>query len=149
MKNKTGIIGGFSVMLLAIVFFVYSLMYPYRGEDIGPGPGFLPLWLSGILFILSLAYLYVAFKGEDSVEPMPDRQGRKNIVFILLCMVAFLVMLPLAGFVVASTVFLFVLFIKSYKWYIALATALGSSVFLFVLFNNFLQVNLPVNMFGF
>jgi putative tricarboxylic transport membrane protein len=135
-------------MLIAVVFFVYSLMYPYTSE-LGPGPGFLPLWLSGILFILSLSYLYVAFKGEDFVEPMPDKQGLKNIIFILLCMIIFVVMLPLAGFVISGTVFLYVLFAQNYKWHIALFTALGSSVFLFVLFSKFLQVNLPVNIWGF
>ena len=148
MKSKVNILSAFFVMLVSIVFFVYSLMYPYKGDDIGPGSGFLPLWLSLILFILSAAYLYVAFKGEDSVEPMPDKQGRKNILFILLCMIAFPVMLPWLGFIVSSTIFLHVLFIKNYKWHVALATSLGTSVFLFVLFNNFLQVNLPVSIFG-
>ncbi len=149
MKNRTSIISALCVMAVSIVFFVYSLMYPYRGEDIGPGPGFLPFWLSLILFVLSLSYLYVAVKGEDSVEAMPDRQGKKNIIGILLYMIAFLAVLPWVGFNVASSVFLFVLFIKSYKWHISLLTAVGTSIILFVLFNNFLQVNLPVNMFGF
>jgi putative tricarboxylic transport membrane protein len=135
-------------MSVAVVFFVYSLMYPYT-SDIGPGPGFLPFWLSIALFVLSISYMYVVFKGEDSVEPMPDKQGRKNIVFILSCMIVFVVMLPLLGFIVSGTVFLYVLFIKAYRWHIALFTALGTSVFLFLLFSKFLQVNLPVNMFGF
>ncbi len=149
MKNKISIISALCVMIVSIVFFVYSLMYPYSGEDIGPGAGFLPFWLSLILFVLSLAYLYVAVKGEDSVEPMPDRQGKKNIIFILISMVAFLIALPWAGFNVSSSVFLFVLFIPNYKWYTSLLISVCTSAFLFVIFNNFLQVNLPVNALGF
>jgi Tripartite tricarboxylate transporter TctB family. len=148
LQNKAGILGGFFVMLVSIVFFVYSLMYPYTSE-LGPGAGFLPLWLSGVLFILSLAYLRVAFKGEDSTEPMPDRKGWKNIFFILFCMAAFVALLPLLGFVVTGSIFLFVLLIGSYRWYVALPTAVGTSVFLFVLFSILLKVSLPVNTFGF
>jgi putative tricarboxylic transport membrane protein len=123
-------------------------MYSYTSE-IGPGPGFLPLWLSGILFVLSIVYLCVVLKGQDSVEPMPDKQGRKNILFILLDMVMFAVMLPSLGFTLSGTVFLYLLLVKSYKWYVALLTAFGSCLFLFLLFSVLLKVNLPMNMFGF
>ena len=148
LKNKAGLVGGFFTMLVSVVFFAYSLIYPYTSE-LGPGPGFLPRWLSAILFVLSVAYLCVAFKGEDSAEPMPDRQEWKNILFILLCMILFVALLPLLGFIVTGTAFLYALLIGSYRWQIALPTAVGTSVFLFVLFSVLLKVNLPVNAFGF
>lgn len=148
MKIKANILSGFVVMSVALGFFTYSLTYPYTSE-IGPGAGFLPLWLSAVLFVLSLVYLYVVFTGKDSVEPMPDAQGRKNIFFIVLCMILFVVLLPFLGFITSGTLFLYVLLIKNYKWPVALFTAFISSLLLFLIFSVLLRVSLPVNLFGF
>ncbi|MDU4961779.1 MAG: tripartite tricarboxylate transporter TctB family protein [Sporomusaceae bacterium] len=142
MKTRVGIGGGVGVLLFALIFFGYSLQYPYKG-DLGPGPGFFPLWLSGILIILSLVYIYEAWRGQDSAETMPGSQGRKNILFILITMILYLILLPLAGFIPASILFLFPLLYKSYRWQVSLAIAVGMSLLLYVLFSVLLEIQLP------
>lgn len=148
MKKTTSIVSSAVVLLFSVVMLIYSLQYPFE-SDIGPGPGLLPFWLSLILMVLSIAYMVVAVKGEDSIEAMPTGKPLKEILFILICMVLYIFMLKYLGTVLAGTIFLFLLYRKSYKWYIALLISLGASVALFLLFAKLLNVNLPVNMFGF
>lgn len=148
MKSNLGIWGGLSVLFFAIIFFVYSLEYPYS-DELGPGPGFLPVWLSGLLIILSLIYIYEAYRGKDSAESMPAREAQKTMAFILMTMILYVVFLPLIGFNLTSTMFLFALLYKAYNWYTSLAISIVTSTFLFLLFAKFLDVQLPVNALGF
>ncbi|MEG1774221.1 MAG: tripartite tricarboxylate transporter TctB family protein [Oscillospiraceae bacterium] len=145
--NVLSIAGSITVMFFALIFLVYSLQYPMK-SDMGPGPGMLPFWLSVLLVILAGAYMVVAFRGQDLIDELPDSQGKKNILMILLSMALYVVMLKFLGAVTAGVVFLFLHFRKSYKWPVALLIALVASAALFALFALLLDVNLPVNMFG-
>lgn len=162
-RLNPGVWAGLVLCAISLVFFFNALKYPYSSE-FGPGPGFFPVWLSGILFVLSTVYLFTSFKGQKP-EPDPEQAPRsnvtdgseekeankdawKNIAFILVCMIAFVILLPNLGFTVSAALFLFVLLIRSYKWYVSAATAAGVSVFLFWLFAKVLEINLPVNALG-
>lgn len=79
---------------------------------------------------------------------MPSGKALKGVLFLLGCMVLFVVLLPNLGFIVSSTLFLFALLYKAYKWYINLLTSAGVSVFLYVLFDTVLEVRLPVGVLG-
>ena len=59
------------------------------------------------------------------------------------------VLLKPLGTVLAGTVFLFLLYRKSYRWYMALVISAVISIALFVVFRILLEVNLPINAFGF
>jgi len=147
-KLSAGVWGGLSVVAVGVLFFAYSLMLPYKSE-IGPGPGFFPIWLSGLLILLGATYLYQSWKGNDSANDKPSREGAKNIVFILVCMILFVLLLRTLGFMVCGAAFLFALLFRSYKWFVNLAISVGTSVFLYVLFSILLGVQLPVNALGF
>ncbi len=147
-RMSIGVWGGLSVLAIGILFFVYSLQLPYSSE-IGPGPGFFSIWLSGLLILLGSLYVYQSWKGNDSAHDMPDRKGFLNILFILICLVLYVILLPLLGFNICSASFLFALLFKSYGWLLNLAISIGSAVFLYVLFSMFLGVQLPVNALGF
>jgi putative tricarboxylic transport membrane protein len=148
MKNKVGFSGGVSVLTIGIIFFVYALQYPYESE-LGPGPGMLPLWLSGILIVLSLAYLYSVILGKDSAEDWPDNKSQIEMGLILGNMSLFVLLTPVIGFVLSSILFLFIFFRRNYHWFKSLMISAGASVFLFLLFTKGFASPLPVNMFGF
>lgn len=148
MVNKVGLSGGFFVLAIGLVFFGYSLQYPYESE-LGPGSGMMPLWLSGILIVLALAYIASVFKGKDSSEKWPERKSQLEMLFILGSMSLFVLLLPVIGFNLSCIVFLFVFLRRNYSWYKSLAISAGASVFLFLLFTEGFATPLPVNMFGF
>jgi putative tricarboxylic transport membrane protein len=147
-RMNRGVWAGIFILLFALLFFLQSLAFPYIGP-LGPGPGFFPVWLSGILFILAILYIIESIKGANaSEEPVPDKKALKNIVFIVACMIVFAVMLPYAGFVLSGTVFLFLLLYREYRWYANLGISFGISFFTFWLFGSVLGVALPVNPLG-
>lgn len=148
MTNKVGLSGAIAVLAIGVVVFVYSLQYPYESE-LGPGPGMLPLWLSGLLIILALAYLYAVFKGKDSAEEWPEKKAQVEMAVILGNMALFVILLPVIGFNFSSVLFLFIFLRRAYSWYKSLAISVGTSVFLFLLFTQGFGSPLPVNMFGF
>lgn len=146
--NKVGLAGALCVLGIGLVFFIYSLQYPYESE-LGPGPGMMPLWLSGILIVLALAYLYSVVKGKDSAEDWPEKKTQIEMALILGNMALFVILLPVIGFNLAATLFLFVFLRRSYRWVKSLAISLGFSIFLFLLFTEGFASPLPVNAFGF
>ena len=52
MVNRVGLSGALFALTIGVIFFGYSLQYPYESE-LGPGSGMMPLWLSGLLIVLS------------------------------------------------------------------------------------------------
>lgn len=148
MVNKVGLSGGVSVLAIGVVFFVYSLQYPYESE-LGPGSGMMPLWLSGLLIVLATAYIVSVLKGVDSSEKWPERKSQLEMLFILGSMSLFVLLLPVIGFNLSCILFLFVFLRRSYSWNKSLAISAGASVFLFLLFTKGFATPLPVNMFGF
>ena len=147
-KKMMSVISSLVVMGIAIMFLVYSLQYPFEGI-IGPGPAVMPFCLSLILLVLSVPYLITALRGKDSVGTMPDVKGLFSILQILVFMALYVVLLKPLGTVLAGIVFLFLLYRKSYRWYVALGISAVVSIALFVVFRILLEVNLPINAFGF
>lgn len=148
-KINPGVWVGIVMMVFSIVFLFLSMKFPYSSA-LGPGPGFFPLWLSGILAVVSLLYIYESIKGENaSEEEFPDNAGRKRILIILSNCIIFVVLFPNIGFILSTIVFLFVLLIREYKWYSTIGISVGTSLFLFWLFNKVLSVPLPTSVFGF
>lgn len=147
-KWNAGVWAGIAFALFSLTFFLLSLEFPYTGP-VGPGPGFLPLWISGIMFVLSVFYILESIKDKDGPkEPMPRGAALRSVLFILACLVAYLILLPILGFILASVLFLFTLFVRHYKWYISIGAALLVTFFLFWLFGSVLNVSFPQGIFG-
>lgn len=139
---------GLVVFIFAFIFLVQSLQFPYWSHS-GPGAGFFALWLSGILLILALFYMYHSLRGTlVSQESMPRGAGLKNILYILGALVVFILLVTFLGFTVTSSIFLFLLLYRAYKWHTNLAISVGVSLALFWFFHDLLRVALPVNVFG-
>ena len=147
-KLSAGFWGGIAVLITGLVFLFYSRSYPYVSEY-GPGPGMFPIWLSGLLILLSGFYIFASLKGNDSSDKMPGRKGMLNVLFLILCMAMFVFLLPVLGFNICASATLFALLSRAYRWFINLAISIGSSVSLYVIFSIALGVRLPVNALGF
>jgi hypothetical protein len=89
-KNRSGIWAGAVIFLLALFLFVVSLQYNYSGA-LGLGPGFFPTWLSGILMVLSIWYIFESVKGKSaSSESCPTGRTIKYILFIMFSLVLYI-----------------------------------------------------------
>lgn len=144
-KNRSGIWAGAVIFLLALFAFVLSLSYSYSGA-LGPGPGFFPTWLSGILMALSIWYIYESVKGKNaSSESWPTGRSLKHILFIIISLVLFIILFTCFGFLIAGFIFLAILFYKEYRWYTTILMSGGITVFIYWLFNSILKVYLPLS----
>jgi hypothetical protein len=140
----------------ACVFMFFSIILGWQSLSLtfymnfGPGPGFMPLWSSAIMFVLSAAYLWESIRRDVYLfkDILPS-----GIVFwknatILGSVLLFMVIVPYTGFITASTLMLLAIFQFDFKWYTSLALALTVSAALFYIFDTLLKVPLPVNAFG-
>ena len=148
MTSRVSLSGGIAVLAVAGIFFAYSLQYPYESE-LGPGSGMLPLWLSGFLIILAIAWIVLSLRGKDSSEAWLKKTAQNEILFILAAMSAFVLFLPWLGFNVTSTAFLFVFLRRTYVWYKSLSISAGASLLLFLLFTQGFSTPMPINSLGF
>ncbi|HEY8528233.1 MAG TPA: tripartite tricarboxylate transporter TctB family protein [Paenibacillaceae bacterium] len=138
-----GIIASIAILGVSLIFLFQSFQYPYRGSY-GPGPGFFPTWMSGILLVLSLLCLIEALRGKNqSDEPWPVGQGLRSLLYVLGCLIAYVFLIRYLGYIVTGMIFLFLLLIRHYKWYIALIPAVVAPLALYYLFRNFLGILLP------
>ena len=149
MRNA-GVLSGSLVLLFAAMIFYQALSLDYS-TPLGPGPGFFPRWLSGLLFILSILYIGESVRHNEIplADLLPkDRRALGNIASTLLGMVLFMSAVLFTGFIIATTMLLFVMFRRDYRWPTALGISFGISVLLLLVFQTMLGVPLPVNEFG-
>lgn len=140
---RSGVWAGIVILILALLMFVMSLQYSYS-SILGPGPGFFPTWLSGILIVLSIWYIFESVKGKNvSSDSWPTGRSLKQILFIIMSLFLFLVLFILGGFLLAGIIFLIILFYKEYRWYTTLLMSVGITLFIYLMFNTILKVHLP------
>lgn len=138
--------GGLAFLTLALVFGWQSLGLSYTSPA-GPGPRFFPIWLSGALACLSLLYIWRSLTGQErsAESALPSRP----VLAVSAWMLLFIVVLPHAGFVLTTTVFLFLLLRQGYRWQVSLPLAAVVALLLLWLFHVALRIQLPVNSLGF
>lgn len=119
-------------------------------SEYGPGPGLLPLWVSGMIVFCSLCYLVVALKKEIILfsSILPKGEGLKNVVTTIGSFLLFVILAPYLGFFISSTLMLFLMFKRGYKWYWSLGLSVVVTSIVFYVFDGILQVPLPVNEYG-
>jgi putative tricarboxylic transport membrane protein len=147
-KWRAGVWAGMGFSLFSLTFLLLSLEFSYTGPA-GPGPGFLPLWIGAVMLVLSLFYIVESVKDKDGAgEPMPRGAALKSVLFVLVSLVLYLVLMPLLGFIAASVLFLFTLFVRQYAWHTSMGAALVVAFLLVWLFGSVLHVDLPESTFG-
>jgi putative tricarboxylic transport membrane protein len=116
--------------------------------NLGPGPGFFPLWLGVVMGGLSLVWL-VRVSGRSEMAKasafLPQRAGLVRILSILTALAAMSALMNLLGF--QLTMFLFLVFLlmvlgRQALW-LTLVVALIGSIGVYRLFGAYLDVPLP------
>lgn len=149
MKMNIGVYVSIFFILFSSVIIGQSLSLDYYGEY-GPGPGLLPLWSGGIIFILSIISLVGELrkrKGSLS-DILPTGKARGDTIATLISLVMFLLIVEFTGFIIASILLLFILFLRGYKWCWALGLSTVTTLILYAIFGVILLIPLPVNIFG-
>ncbi len=139
------LVGGF------VIWEALGLRYYTR---LGPGPGFISLWLGVILCALALLMtLRATFAAPEPVAPgfFTDRQGYLSIGAIVLCLVVAVVFLRSLGFsLTLSAILLFLLRVLGRTaWKPAIGAALLGGFGVYYVFVHWLGVPLPAGILAF
>ena len=140
-------------VLLALALFLGAVAFRLSYySSLGPGPGFFPLWLCGLLAILALAMIAQATLGGDGPLPVdffPDRTGALRIAVAIFALFATAATMSLVGFRIGAFVFYVVLLVafgrRNPLEILALA-AIGSFG-VYALFSRVLSQPLPTGLF--
>jgi putative tricarboxylic transport membrane protein len=138
---------------LSICVLLFSMGEPYK-DDLGFGPAFFPVWMSIVTGVSSLALFAQTTWGRSAVDNsgtlLPDRQGIRRIMIILVSLAGCVALLDILGF--RLSIFLFLLFLPpllgANNWWGSLIFAVCGSVGVFYSFSAWLNVLLPVGIFG-
>ncbi len=116
-----------------------------------PGPGLLPFLLGSLLIVVSLPILVVSIMRFKPTVPGTGETGIwtgvefRNVLVILIALVAYALLLEKLGFLLTAFLFLFTLFatFDSRRWFFALGVSLITILITFTLFVMVLRVELP------
>lgn len=145
-------------LVAGIVFFAFSTILAIVSwsmeyySSIGPGPGFFPFWLSLILGLLSVVWIFQVLKTPDPASAtkyesklLPGSEGLRRLVSIVGALVFMIILMEPIGFqlpMFAFLVFLLIVMGKIRLW-ITLCIAAVGSFGLFRVFTILLDVQLP------
>jgi len=142
------------VMLVICLITAYEATLLALFDRLGPGPGFFPFWLAALGAALCLAILAQVFRTAaetGNAAPIFPRGGDlAAVIAVLACLVIPPLLMDFLGYRLAMTIFATVLVAALGErriWAIALfAVVAGFGTF--HVFNNWLDVILPVGVFG-
>ena len=149
-KLNTAVSGGFILFSLFMLYHAFNLKF--WSSKYAPGPGFIPRWAGGALLVLSIIAFIQSFK-EDSItldQVLPkERSYRVNLYVCWIGLIFFLLFTKTLGFVTTGSILLIALFSRGTKWKVAIPAGIGVTLVFFFIFKELLQVQVPVNAFGF
>lgn len=150
-KIKLDTVICFCFILFSLFYFYFAMHLKLWGGKYAPGPGFIPRWVSGMMFVLSVIAFVNSLKGNGITlkEALPANITSKINLFV--CwggLIFFLIFVKKIGFLVTSIILLSALFSRGTKWPKAILLGSIVSVVCFVIFKMVLQVQIPVNQFG-
>lgn len=149
MKNY-GVWVGIFILLFAAFMFNASLKYEYYGQY-GPGPGFFPRWLSGLLGTFSLLFIIDSLRKNNRIsfsDVLPKGEVLLSVLKVVLSIALFILISPFLGYVISSILIMLILLTPHFKWITSFGTATSVTIVLFVVFNTILDIPLPANMWG-
>jgi putative tricarboxylic transport membrane protein len=140
--------GGCLIFLAAGMYgLVFSIQLPL-GKWNQPGPAVFPLGLSILLCIFGISW-FIRGKGEkEKKEPVGLKGFLRKIMTpaqIVGLTAAFILTFEFLGYLLGSTIYLFVLFlwVSRYRWWSALALAVAFGAGSWIFFEKLLATPLP------
>jgi putative tricarboxylic transport membrane protein len=115
-----------------------------------PGTGFFP-FLAGIVFAgLSLILLIQSLVAGENEEAILGKVRWKNIMLVLICLVAYAVVLEKLGFMISTIFFIGVVLrvIEKKRWSLVAVVSVSATLVFWVIFQYWLQSQLPKGIFG-
>jgi putative tricarboxylic transport membrane protein len=150
--RRVYVVTGITFLLLAAFLGYHASALRYY-TPLGPGPGFFPMWLCGLLGLLALVVIAQAVFAKS--EPLPDdffasRSGYRRIATVLIGLLAVAILMPTFGFRLTMLAFFLALLSLLGRRHPleTLLLALAGSFGVFYLFVEFLSQPLPVGIFG-
>jgi putative tricarboxylic transport membrane protein len=131
-------------LLLGVLYLAATWRYPV-GTLKQPGPGLYPLMVAGLLLLSAFATAWETRSAGNAPVAWPQRAGWWRMGAILLAIIAYIVLLPKLGHLIASSVTAFISFqaLGGLNWPAKVLLAIFLGVASYFLFNNLLGVPLP------
>lgn len=143
------------VMLAFCVFTVWQSYLLPLTDRLGPGPGFFPFWIALLGVVLAIGLLITTRAAprqadEGDVAVLPQGPGSARWFAIVLLLAAAAASMEFAGFRITMLVFIAALVIAlgERKWWAIGLFAVTGSFGIYYVFTRWLDVLLPVGMFG-
>jgi len=144
---------GFSIFLMALGAFAFIVAQNYEYYSYtGIGPGFIPRWSSGLLFVGSainlISYLSIGNK-KDLPRFFPeDGPGRFLIFGVSILIYGILVVV--IGMLPATAVFMVVMyrFFDKKSWLHSIIPSAGTVAFIYIVFMSLLKLRLPMGFWS-
>lgn len=143
------------IMLLICIFTAWEAHDLALFDRLGPGPGFFPFWLALIGIVLCAVIVVQvsmtpAASAEGDVGIFPRGEAAWRAAAILITTGICAAFLDWLGFRIATTLFSGALLIAlgEKRWWVVLIFGVVAGFGLFHLFNNWLDVLLPIGEFG-
>ena len=115
------------------------------GED-GPQAGYFPFYI-GLLICLPAGVVFVHALGDraKAAKPFVMRGALKQVMWMLVPSIVYVVLIKLVGIYVASTLFIayFMRWLGRYPWATTVGVAVGVSLVFFLLFEVWFKLPLP------
>jgi hypothetical protein len=114
------------------------------GSD-GPGAGYFPFYVGGMLTIGGIGIVYQALLSKNADKgAFVDAEQMKQVLSVLLPSAVYVGAIMLLGIYVASAIFLaaFMVWLGKYHWVKSVLLGVGSSAFFFVMFEIWFKVPL-------
>jgi putative tricarboxylic transport membrane protein len=151
-RDKGNLISGVCLVAFGIYVISVASKLPYVSE-VGPGPGFFPLWLGIGLVLFASCLMFAAFSTSRN-EAKGESQSLKATVRALAGWLAMMIAIALFAWIgfslsfVMLTVFLIVALDRR-PVLLALGVGIGLAAAFYVIFVVALDVSLPVASWGF
>ena len=151
-----------AIVLLALsalwIQLAVNLPFPAFARVAKMGPGHYPIAVAGLMAILAILLLWQTFRSEKRVESAEDvedqsrdSRGFRHLIIGFGFFLAYVILVPFIGFVMASIVFVFcfIRLIGKFNYLLSGTLALVIPALLWAVFAYLLTVPLPKGPFGF
>jgi putative tricarboxylic transport membrane protein len=139
---------------LFLLFFGAFICFEATKLDMGrivkPGPGFFPFWLGLALVLVSLAIVLQARKAEAGGPSLWKGLRWPKIIVVLGVLLLYAFLLEWLGYLIATFFLMFFLFrfVETQRWWVVIFGSVTTSFVTYFLFKVWLQVQLPVGLWG-
>ncbi|WP_126424879.1 tripartite tricarboxylate transporter TctB family protein [Brevibacillus marinus] len=132
------------LLLLAVAMFAVSFSYPYQTK-FGPGPGFFPLWTSGLMIVVTTMLLVKKAREANDKPFFTSKNNMRTALKFLGLAVAAVGFIPVLGLLLSFGLFctLTFRFIDKYSWKRSCLVSIISMAAAYVVFEWWLQLPLP------